>query len=158
MTMSVSPRIPESLVHRDKFAVEANGFDLALFSKAKLPEVEFEEITFSPAGSSFDQKVPGRPKYADITLEKGVLQSGADTEALTWFERIIDANTGVGVPIPAYLKDVDIVLYNNSGAEVRRFTLHGAWVKKLEYGDADASVSENVIEIITLTYQYFTVS
>lgn len=157
MPIQILPKVPESLVHRNKFAIECNGFDLALFTKAKLPEVEFDEITFSPAGSEFDQKVAGRAKYADITLEKGVLQVGiADRGALDWIQTILEVNTGLGVPAAAYVRDVDIVLYSDLGIETRRFTLHGAFIKKLEYGDADASVSENVIEIITLTYQYFT--
>ncbi len=156
MTMTVLPKIPESLVHRNKFAVEINGFDLALFQKAKLPEVEFNEVTFSPAGSAFDQKVAGRAKYADVTLEKGVLQSGADQGALNWIQTILEVNTGLGVMPPAYIRDVDIVLYSDLGVETRRFTLHGAWIKKLEYGEADGSSDENVVEIITICYQYFT--
>jgi phage tail-like protein len=156
--ITILPKVPRPLVHRNKFAIECNGFDLALFTKCKLPEVEFDEIAFSAAGSEFDQKVAGRAKYADITMEKGVLQLGlADTGALDWIQTILEVNTGLGVPAAAYVRDVDIVLYGDLGLETRRFTLHGAWPKKIEYGDADGSVSENVIEIITLAYQYFTV-
>jgi len=145
----------ESLYHRSQFAIEANGFDLALFQKAKLPEAEIEEVSFSPAGSIADQKVAGRVKYADIALEKGVRQDGADREALNWFNNVLGVKAGMGLP-EDYMRDVDIVQYNRRGEETRRWTLHGCWIKKLEYGDVEGSSNENVIEIITLTYQYYT--
>ena len=62
--------MPQSFYQNWQFAIEVNGFDVALFRKGQEPKTEFEEVAFSPAGSMFDQKVAGRMKFDDITLEK----------------------------------------------------------------------------------------
>jgi len=51
---------------------------VALFRKGTEPNTEFEEVAFAPAGSMFDQKVAGRVKLDDVTLEKGILQDGSN--------------------------------------------------------------------------------
>ena len=63
---------------------------MALFRKGTEPKTEFEEVAFTPAGSMFDQKVAGRVKFDDVTLEKGVLQDGSDQAALDWVKQLVD--------------------------------------------------------------------
>ncbi len=156
--MKYSGNTPKSLYQRYQFAVEINGFDYALFQKVKLPDIEFEEVAFAPAGSMFDQKVAGRAKFSDITYEKGIQQDGTDREALNWVQKILDVNASSGGVPEDYMRDVDIVQYNRQGNETRRWTLHGAWVKKLEYGELEGKSNENVIEVMTLSYQYYSES
>jgi T4-like virus tail tube protein gp19. len=67
--------MPKSLYQNWQFAIEVNGFDVALFHKGQEPKTEFEEVAFAPAGSMFDQKVAGRVKFEDITLEKGTCRT-----------------------------------------------------------------------------------
>ncbi len=153
----IAPNTPESLYQRHQFALEINGFDVALFSKVKLPEIELNEVEFNPAGSMFPQKVAGRAKFADITCEKGVLQNGTDRESLNWLALVLEANSGVGMDPQVYMRDVDIVQYTREGVETRRWHLHGAWPKKLEYGEAEGGSDENVIEILTICYQFYNV-
>ena len=82
-----SGNMPKSLYQNWQFAIEVNGFDVALFRKGQEPKTEFEEVAFAPAGSMFDQKVAGRVKFEDITLEKGVLQDGSDEAARDWIKK-----------------------------------------------------------------------
>jgi len=65
-----SGNMPKSLYQNWQFAIEVNGFDVALFHKGQEPKTEFEEVAFAPAGSMFDQKVAGRVKFEDITSRK----------------------------------------------------------------------------------------
>jgi len=146
--------MPQSLYQNWQFAIEVNGFDLALFSKGQEPKIEFEEVAFAPAGSMFDQKLAGRVKFDDVTFEKGILQNGSDQAALDWVRTQAEVNTGTGLLPLLYMKDVNVVRYNRAGIETRRWTLHGAWVKTLEYDDLEGGNSENSIEKITLCYQY----
>ena len=81
-----SGNMPKSLYQNWQFAIEVNGFDVALFHKGQEPKTEFEEVAFAPAGSMFDQKVAGRVKFEDITLEKGALQDGSDEAAREWIK------------------------------------------------------------------------
>ena len=67
----ISGNMPKSLFQNWQFAIEVNGFDIALFRKGAEPKTEFEEVAFAPAGSMRDQKVAGRAKIDDIMLEKG---------------------------------------------------------------------------------------
>jgi len=136
-----SGNMPKSLYQNWQFAIEVNGFDVALFRKGTEPKTEFEEVAFAPAGSMFDQKVAGRVKFDDITLEKGVLQDGSDTSALDWIKQEVDVNAVTGQLPDEYMRDTDIVRYDRAGQETRRWTLHGAWIKVLEYDDQTACVS-----------------
>ena len=147
--------MPQNLYQKWQFAIEVNGFDLALFSKGQEPKTEFEEVAFAPAGSMFDQKVAGRMKFEDITLEKGVLADGSDEAARTWVKQQANANYGVGALPQEYMRDIDIVRYDRTGMETRRWTLHGAWVKSLEYDELEGGSSDNTIEKISICFQYW---
>jgi phage tail-like protein len=147
--------MPQSLYQNWQFAIEVNGFDVALFRKGQEPKTEFEEVAFAPAGSMFDQKVAGRMKFGDIALEKGVLADGSDEAARDWVRLQADVNLGVGALPEEYMRDIDIVRYDRSGNETRRWRLHGAWVKSLEYDDLEGGSSDNTIEKISIAYQYW---
>lgn len=151
-----SGNMPQSLYQNWQFAIEVNGFDVALFKKGQEPKTEFEEVAFAPTGSMFDQKVAGRVKFEDITLEKGVLQDGSDEAARDWLRQQVDVNAVVGGLPSDYLRDIDIVRYDRSGNETRRWTLHGAWIKTLEYDELEGGNTENTIEKLAICYQYWT--
>ena len=53
----------------------------------------------------FDQKVAGRVKFGDVTLEKGVLQDGSDKAALDWVKQLVDANAVTGKLPAEYMRD-----------------------------------------------------
>jgi len=146
---------PRNLYQNWQFAIEINGFDVALFQKCSLPKTEFEEVTFAPAGSLFDQKVAGRMKFDDIALEKGILADGSDDAARAWLQQVGQATLGVGGTPAMYLRDLDIVQYDRTGVETRRWRLHGAWIKALEYDDLEGGNTSHTIEKLTLSYQYW---
>ena len=50
---------------------------------------------------------------------------------------------------------IEIVRYDRAGQETRRWTLHGAWVKVLEFDDLEGGNTENSIEKLTICYQYW---
>jgi len=152
----ISGNQPKSLYQNWQFSIEINGFDVALFKKGQEPKTEFEEVAFAPAGSMFDQKVAGRAKFEDLTFEKGVLQDGSDSAARDWIKKMVDVNAATGQLPDSYMKDVDVVRYDRSGSETRRWTLHGAWIKTLEYDELEGGSSDNTIEKITIAYQYWT--
>lgn len=148
---------PRDLVQNWAFAVEIDGFNAAFFTKADMPKAEFEQAEFAPAGSAFDQKLPSRVKFDDITLEKGVSVEGTDRAVLDWISQQMDFTTGTGTLSATYLRDIAIVEYDRAGTEVRRWTVIGAWVKKYEPGTREGKNSENAIEQLTIAYQYYTV-
>ena len=50
--------VPRNLYQNWQFAIEINGFDVALFQKSSLPKTEFEEVTLRLPGRSLTKKSP----------------------------------------------------------------------------------------------------
>lgn len=147
--------MPQSLYQNWQFAVEMHGFDVALFQKCSLPKTEIEEVPFALAGSLFDQKVAGHVKFGDLTLEKGILQDGSDTAARQWLLQVAQVTLGTGGVPALYMRDFDIVQYDRMGVETRRWHIHGAWIKALEYDELEGGNTNHTIEKITVTFQYW---
>jgi phage tail-like protein len=146
---------PKSVAQKWQFGVEVSGFDSAHFLKADLPSVEFEEVAHAPAGSMFDQKAAGRAKFDDITLEKSVPQEQTETSLLTWIRQCITVTAGVGGVPSDYMRDVDLTVHDRLGAEIKRYRLFNAWVKSAKFGELEGGSSDNIVESLTLTFQYF---
>lgn len=154
--MNDAPRTPVAQVQAWQFGVEIDGFTQAYFTKATLPEVELDTAEFSPAGSMFNQKLPGRAAFADITLTMGTRSDTAEDEAFTWLTQTFNVLEQIGADPADFLRDIAIVQYSRPGVEFRRWVLHGAWVKKYAPGEQDGSSSDNVMRELTLSYQYYT--
>lgn len=146
---------PSSVVQAWQFGVEIAGFSSAFFHKAAFPEIEFDESKFSPAGSMFDQKVAGRAKFNDVTLEKMTPQEQTETSILTWARSCITVAAATGGVPSDYLRDVDLIKYDRSGNEIQRYRLFSAFIKTAKFGEGDGGSSENMIETMTLCYNYF---
>jgi len=90
------------------------------------------------------------------SLEKGALQDGSDEAAREWIKKQVDVNAVTGGLPADYMRDIDVVRYDRTGNETRRWTLHGAWVKALEYDELEGGNTENTIEKLTICFQYWT--
>lgn len=159
---------PASNVQKWQWEVFIAGFKVGKFTKSDLPKVEFGEVKHAPGGSGFDQKAAGRASFKDISLENGVAQDNPELDLMEWVRQVMQFNaTGGlgaigGLPVPStqpfgYMRDVDIVLYNRAGKKVKTYTLYGAWPKEADFGELDGSSEDNVIEKMTLCFQYFDV-
>lgn len=151
----------KALIQKWQFGVEIFGTGAdALFTKGEAPSVEFDEVGFSPAGSMYDAKFAGRAKFADITLEKGVIPyNGVLSDVETWIEECmaIDESSGdvtLGCPTE-YRKDIKVFEYNRDGSLNRTWTLYNAWVKTAKLGEYEGSSSDLVVESITICYDYY---
>lgn len=147
---------PQSVQQKWQYSVEIDGFDAAYFTRSDFPEMEFEEVEFNPAGSMFPQKAAGRASFNDVTLEKGVPQDNPEENILDWIRQCITVAAGTGGVPADYMRSVSLVKYDREGNEIKRFNLKNAWVKTANFGEGDGSSSDNDIESMTLTYQYFT--
>ncbi len=94
----------------------------------------------------------GRAKVGNISIS----QDGSDTAALDAIKQEVDVNAVTGQLPDEYMRDIDIVRYDCAGQETRRWTLHGAWIKVLEYDDLEGADTENGIEKLSVCYQYWT--
>lgn len=146
--------VPKSLHQKWQFGVEIDGFTAAYFTKANLPEFEFEDVAFAPGGSIFDQVAAGRVSFSDVTLEMGEPQGEAGDALYEWVEQVVDTLTNSGGVPETYLRDVDIVQFDRTGTEYKRWRLHGAYPKSGNFGELEGGSSDNTIRTLTLKYQY----
>lgn len=146
---------PQSLQQKWQFAVELAGMDPKFFQKVDFPEFEFDEVEFNPAGSLFPQKAAGRLKFSDVSVEKAVPQESPEDALLNWLKQCVTVSAATGGVPADYMKDVDLVKYDRTGVEIKRYRLFNAWVKTGKFGEGEGGSSDNDIESFSLTYQYF---
>ena len=135
-----------------KFVVEIDGVSSAGFQKCSELSAEIAKIEQHEGGSLIPNKSPGRVTFTDITLERGATD---DFDFFTWFKELVDAAANIGTDDPDFKRDLDIVQQSRSGNELRRWNVARAWPTKFIAGDWDNDADENVIESMTLTYDYF---
>ena len=143
---------PRSYHKRFAFVVEVDAVTRASFAKMSELSVEAAKIEHWEGGSLIANKSPGRLTFADVTLERGVTQ---DEDLYRWFLDVANAASGLGLVEPFFKRELDLVQKDRDGATLRRWTLHRAWPTKFVAGAWDNSVDENVIESVTLAYDYF---
>ncbi len=109
--------------------------------------VEFATEEVPEGGENrYVQKYPGRSKYADLTLKRGLLQR---SEIWKWIERC----TG-GLQIEP--KDVNVTLLNERHEPLMTWRLVKAWPVKWSVSDLSASNNAFLVESMQLSYQTFT--
>ena len=155
--MDTAPLKPLSLHQKWQFGLDIGGMEVAAFQKCPLPKMTFDEVEFNQAGSIFPQKAAGRVKFTDITIEKGVFQEEVDTYIIDWIKKCLsmDPVNHTGGFVSEYQKDIDIIQYDRKGTEIKRWRLYGAYIKEADFGELEGGSSDNTIESMTISYQYF---
>ncbi len=107
-------------------------------------EVAAEEV---PEGGEnrYVQKYPGRTKFADLVLKRGLLKN---SEVWNWLERCVDT-------LQIEPKDVDVTLLNDAHEPLMTWHLTMAWPVKWSVTDLNATNNSFVVESLQLSYQRF---
>jgi phage tail-like protein len=143
---------PRTFHKRWKFMVEIDGVVNAGFPKCSELAVEVANIQYYEGGSLTPNKSPGRLTFADVTLERGATQ---DRDLFDWLAQVANAAANAGLNEPGFKRNLDIVQQDRDGSTLRRWRLSGAWPVKFVAGEWDNEADENVIESVTLTYDFF---
>lgn len=143
---------PRSFHKKFKFVVEVDGFGHSGFQKCSELSVEVANVQYFEGGSLIPNKSPGRLTFADVTLERGATQ---DRDLFDWLQDVAVTSSGLGLTNVAYKRNLDIVQQERDGTTLRRWSLAHAWPVKFVAGDWDNESDENVIESVTLTYDFF---
>lgn len=137
------------------FLVHIDFFFSAAFSKMSSLEAEVGDIKYSEGGSLIANKSAGRLDFKDVTLERGA--STYDRDAMLWFAQVAAAPLlGPFTLEPNYKRNVTVSQLDRNGVPTKMWTLWNAWPKTFVAGEWDNNVDENVIEKLTLCYDYFT--
>jgi len=160
--MPVPPPKPPFAVNTSRFDPYKNSRFLVYFDPYTDPVAGVSKVTglkrttqvveHKEGGKMLPLKGLGRTSYDPITLERGVTH---DTAFSDWANaaQVLDS----GHPkqsLPNLRRDVHIVLLNEQGQPVHRFTLHDAWVSEYQpMSELDGGGNAIAIEHIKVEHQ-----
>ena len=95
----------------------------------------------------FEHKLPGRSKFSDLTLKRGLL---LDSEVINWIKNALYNRE-------YELVDMNISLLNNEHQPLLTWQVFRAWPKKWNVSDLNASENSIMVETMEIVYRYFKV-
>lgn len=148
---------PRSYHKKFKFIIECVGIGgiapgVAGFQTCSELSYEIAKVEYSEGGTLIPNKSPGRLTFTDVTLERGATQ---DKDLFLWAKETANACANSGLVEPNFKRMLDIVQQERDNSTLRRWRLNGAWPVKFVAGEWDNEADENVIESITLTFDWF---
>ena len=124
------------------FLVEIDGVAAAAFTSVSGLAAEAEVIEYRELGGPQSIKLPGRIRYPNVTLRRGLTTS---RDLWNWWQTVRDGTI--------QRRTVLIALLDDSGQPVLRWTLREAWPAKWELSELDASKTEVAIETLELAHE-----
>jgi phage tail-like protein len=138
---------PWGFYYKVEFAISKAGDD-ARFQTVSGLSVEYDYESFKEGGENrFEHKLPGRTKYADMVLKRGML---TNSDVIKWF--LAAFRDREFKP-----SDINVILMSEKGDPLRTWNVAHAVPKKWLVSDLNANESSVVIETMELTYRYFTI-
>ncbi|HYD09711.1 MAG TPA: phage tail protein [Acidimicrobiales bacterium] len=131
-----------------QFALELEGIELARFTGCTGLAINTEVVEYQDTlanGNPVIRKRPGRTKYEDIVLKRGLSANKAITD---WHQKVIDG--------AVERSNGSIVIYDSTGAEVDRWNFENGWPSKWSGGDLSADTDDVMIEELTISHELLT--
>ncbi|TXD36724.1 phage tail protein [Lujinxingia vulgaris] len=122
------------------------------FHKCSELSIEVANVQHFAGGSLIPNKSSDRLTFADVIFVRGATQN---RNIFDWFQDVALTLSGLGLTDVNYKRNLDIVQQDRDGTTLRRWSLSRAWPVKFVAGDWDNESDENVIESVTLTYDFF---
>jgi len=126
------------------FRVEIDGIGEAQFAEVVVPTAEIAVVEYREGAdkSSATRKLPGRVKYGNVVLKRGIT---ADLSLYQWFRAV---SQGDFQP-----RNVMIVLLDAQRQDVRRWLARDAWPVKYDGPALNAKNNEVAIETLELAVE-----
>lgn len=125
-----------------KFCVEIGGITQAIFSECSGLEVEVEVFEYMEGGlNDYVHKLPGRVKYSDLTLKRGIASSD---ELWDWCKKTLQGTIE--------RKNISVTIYDTSGEEYRRWNFQEAY--PIKWTGPDFKADDNSVAIETLVFSH----
>lgn len=128
------------------FVVELGGEEAGGFSEVELPQGEIEVIEYREGSDNVSaaRKLPGRVKYANVVLKRGI---AGRMEIFEWWKSVRDGVLD--------RRNVTITLLDEARSPVQRWLLRNAWPAKLDYSRLEGLGNEVAIETLELAHEGF---
>jgi len=125
------------------FYVEIGGIAQASFTECTGLDIQIEVLEYAEGGlNTYVHRLPGRTKYADLTLKHGTAGPG---ELWVWYQQVCQGTIE--------RKDLSVVLYDPSGGEVRRWNFTGAYPVRWTGPELSAGEYKVAIDTLVIAHQ-----
>ncbi len=145
---------PRTFHKQFRFIVEIDSVAYAGYQSCSELTSEIAETQYFEGGSSIPNKSPGRMTFSDVTLTRAAITG--DSDMYLWHQQVSEAAANAGLAEPEFKRNLDIVQQDIDGRTVRRWRLFAAWPKTFTGGSWDNESDDNVMESVTLAFDYFT--
>jgi phage tail-like protein len=129
------------------FGVEFQGQVVGAFRECTGLGSENEVVeskASGPKGEFIIKKIPGRMKWNNITLKRGI----TDTMDMWRWRKLVEKGE-----IELARKNGSIVMFSGNGKEMARWDIVNAWPSKLTGPTANATNNEVAIEELEITHE-----
>jgi phage tail-like protein len=124
------------------FAVEIGGVIKATFSECSGLQGEVEIFEYQEGGENgYIHRLPGRTKWTNLSLKRGLTDC---PELHQWYADALHNKIT--------RHDMSVVIYNQSGEEVRRWNIRAAYPVKWVGPQLKAGATEVAIETLELAH------
>lgn len=145
-----SERTSEDPLVGAHFAIDVQGRIQGFFTEVSGLGSETEVIehkVVSPTGQEIVKKIPGRLKWQDITLKRGITSS---MDCWTWRAQVESGD------ILGARADGSIIMYDQTLSEVARWNFEKAWPSKISGPSLKSDANEVGVEEMVLVAEYIT--
>ncbi len=104
-----------------------------------------EQKVVNEKGHEVVIKIPGRLKWGDIVLKRGIT---SNLDMWDWRKQVEDGD------VKGARSNGSIVMYDQSGSEVARWNFNNAWPAKISGPSPKSDSNEIVVEELTLVHEY----
>lgn len=129
------------------FAIEVSGIISGYFTEASGLGSEHEVIEHKVMGESGQEKVmkiPGRLKWGDITLKRGISSS---MDMWEWRKMVVDGQ------VESARRNGSITMYDQEGGEIARWNFERGWPSKVSGPSVNTTSNEVGIEELVITHE-----
>lgn len=132
------------------FGLEVMGVIMGFFTEVSGIGSETEVVeqkVMGPQGKQIVKKVPGRLKWDDITLKRGIT---ANMDMWKWRQMVEQGK------VQEARKNGSIMMYDQEGKEVARWNFEGAWPSKVSGPQPKADSNDIGVEEMTIVHSFIT--
>ncbi len=130
------------------FGLELEGAATGYFKEVSGlgSETEVQEHTVvSESGQQIVRKVPGRLKWGDITLKRGIT---SNLDIWDWRKEVENGT------VSKARKNISVVMFDQEGKEVARWNISNAWPSKVDGPSLSADSNDIVMEELTIVHDF----
>lgn len=131
-----------------RFMLDISGVITGFFTEASGLGSETEIIEHKVMGEKAQEiirKLPGRLKWNDLTLKRGITKS---MDLWAWRKMVEDGNVNTA------RSDGSVMLLDDEGSEIARWDFEMAWPSKISGPQIKADDNSVAIEEITIVFEY----